>query len=159
MWIRLIFVIFQKKEKQKEKKKADRAREGANFTKVKNLLGMTDAKQLDVLEAGEYDPFPNTSLPTFSSSDGKATLTLPLGRVVVRFLGGTVPERKGQPTTARAGKARSACAERVATGRADIARVFDVIGKCMGHITKTPPKRETLLEEGMETLVFLSGPV
>ena len=136
------------------KKQGDRGREAAQLLRVKTLLNTT--KKIDTLEEGEYNSLqPFTA--SFSSSGGKATLTLPLGCIAVRFLGGVVPDRGDQPTEVLQGGKRPR-KEQVAAGRAVVTRLFDVIGKCMGYTTRPPPKRELFLEEGTEYLVFPFDP-
>ena len=142
-----------KKKQQRVKKKDDRKRECANLVRVKTLLGMSDAKKIDVLEAGEYSSL-QPSTTHLSCSEGKPMLTLPLGCTVVRFLGGDVPKRKGQPTAVLPGRTRKPRAAKVAASRADASQVFEEIGKCMGYTTEGTPKRELLLERGMEFLTF-----
>ena len=100
----------------------------------------------------------STFITQFSFGSGKATLTLPFRRTVVRFLGGNVPDRGDQPTEVPLEGKRSR-AKQVQASRKVATRLFDIIGKCMGYVTKPAPKRELLLEEGMGFWSFLRLPL
>ena len=90
------------------------------------------------------------------SSEGKIAETSATSlRIVILFLGGNVPARTNEPPAALPGRNRSGRAAQVAGSRGDISRLFEVIGRCLGHTAHTPPKREVLLEEGAEFLVFV----
>ena len=79
------------------------------------------------------------------------------GCTVVKFLGGNVPKREGQPTAVLPGRTRKPRATQVVASRADAKLVFEVIGRCMGYTTEVVPQRGLLLGEGMEFLTFPSG--
>ena len=66
------------------------------------------------------------------------------------FFGGEVPARQNRPTEAQPGKDRTERAKQVSANRCHDAQLFDVIGKCMGYTTETPPRRELLLKRGMK---------
>ena len=61
MWVWLIFVPLQRKERQKLKKQDDRRGEKSRYSEVKKLLKLSPkVTKTDTLEEGEYGTF---SLP------------------------------------------------------------------------------------------------